>query len=123
MAHVADGVPLWPALRIRLVEDREHGRALRRRPATEQPWSLERIARQRAQANHRYPSSESSSSASLMASVRTTGAVGSPAVAAAARKVSVAWAMASSRLSASTMSCAPYRLVPMPVAMPLLLAT
>src|SRR5262249_19322245 len=45
-----------------------------------------------------------------------------PAAAAAARNRSVALLTASSRLSASTTSCAPYLLVPIPVAMPWLAA-
>src|SRR3984957_15198267 len=81
---------------LRLVHDRVHRRRLRRGPAAEQPGALERIARERAEPDHR---SSSASSASLTASVVTIGAAGSPAVRAAATKTSVAAAMASSRLS------------------------
>src|SRR5215472_142442 len=58
-----------------------------------------------------------------MASVRTTEPPGSPAILTAARNAWVPLAIASSRVSASTSSCAPYLVVPMPVAMPLSAAT
>ena len=76
-----------------------------------------------------YPASEPSriirraSSSSLIASVRTTGAAGRPAFRTARQNSAVAFSIASSRLAASTISCAPYRLVPIPVAMPPLAAT
>ena len=60
---------------------------------------------------------------SLTASVRTTGPGGRPALAAATVNSSVALATASSRLSACTISRAPYRLVPIPLATPPLAAT
>ena len=58
-----------------------------------------------------------------MASVRTTGAAGKPAFRTARVNSAMAAAIASSRPAASTISCAPYRFVPMPVAMPPLAAT
>src|SRR3984885_11534936 len=120
VAHVDHRVVLGLGLGLRLVHDRVHRRRLRRRPAAEQPRALERIASERAESDHR---SSLASSASLTASVATIGAAGSPAVLAAARKTSVAAAIASSRPSATTISRAPYRLVPMPEATPSLAAT
>src|ERR1700722_14729433 len=114
-----NGVALWLSLRVRLVDDRVHGGRRRGGPPPPQPGALEGVPRQRAEADH----GRSSSSVSLTASVRTTGAAGSPAAAAAARNCSVALPIASSRLSASTISWAPYLLVPIPVAMPWLAAT
>src|SRR6202161_2882776 len=87
-------------------------------PPPEQGGSLERVAGQRSEADHRR-----SSSSSLIASARTTGAGGRPAVTAGRSNSAVALSIASSRLGASTTSWAPYLWLPMPVAMPSLPAT
>src|SRR5580658_1835877 len=121
VAHVDHRVPLWLGVRIGLVHDHVDRRARRRGPPGQHPRSLERVAGQRPEPDHR--SSPSASSSSLTASVRTTGPGGRPAFAAAWVNSSVALATASSRLPACTISWAPYRLVPIPLAMPPLAAT
>src|ERR1700721_3128185 len=120
VADVDDRVLVRLGVRIRLVGDHVYRRRLRWGPAGQHPRSLERVAGQRPEPDH---GSASSSSSSLTASVRTTGPGGRPAVAAARVNSSVALATASSWLSACTISRAPYRLVPMPLATPPLAAT
>src|SRR6185437_2653737 len=116
--HVDDRVLVRLGLRVRLVGDRVHRRRGRRRPAGHHPGSLEGVPGQRAEPDHAV-----ASSSSLTASVRTTDPAGSPAWATARVNSVVAAAIASSRLPASTISCAPYLLVPMPVAIPPFTAT
>src|SRR5205823_3736169 len=84
----------------------------------QQPGSLEWVPSQRAEPDH-----PAASSSSLTASVRTTGAGRRRAFLTARQNSSVALSIASSRLSASTISWAPYRFVPIPVAMPPVAAT
>src|SRR6516162_8316137 len=116
VAHVDDRVTVRLGVRIGLVRDHVDRRARRRGPPGQHAGTLERVPGQRPEPDHW-------SSSSLTASVRTTGPRGRPALAAAAVNCSVALATASSRLSACTISCAPYRLVPIPLATPPLPAT
>src|SRR6185437_16191958 len=76
--HVDDRVLVRLGLRFRFVGDRVDRRGGWGSPAGQQPRALERVPGQRAEPDH-----PRSSSSSLTASVRTTGAGGIPAVAAA----------------------------------------
>src|SRR5262245_7958610 len=86
-----------------LAEDRVHRRGGGRRPAREEAWALERIARERAEADH----TSSSSSSSATVSTRDTGQSGMPAALAAAMNSSMAISTAASLVGASTTICAP----------------
>src|SRR5205823_6519647 len=118
VAHIDDRVLVRLGVRLGLVCDRIHRGAGRWRPAGQQPGSLAWVPSQRAEPDH-----PAASSSSLTASVRTTGAGRRRAFLTARQNSSVAFSIASSRLSASTISWAPYRFVPIPVAMPSVAAT